>query len=72
MSINLEIEKIKKVIKSDYFFRYSTFTDDMGYECEDKELDVDKLANSIYKNYAKSLIEENNLLKELLDKWNDI
>ena len=68
MSINLEIEKIKKVIKSDYFFRYSTFTDDLGCECEDKELDVDKLAKSIYKNYAKPLIEENKLLKELLDK----
>lgn len=72
MGINLEIEKIKKVIKSDYFFRYSNFVDDLGWECEDKDLDVDKLANAIYKNYAKLLIEENNLLKELLDKWKDI
>lgn len=68
MSVNLEIEKIKKAIKSDCFLSYTTFVDDMGCECEDKDLDVDKLANAIYKNYAKTLIEENNLLKELLEK----
>ena len=68
MRINLEIEKIKKVINNGYFFRYSTFVDDMGCECEDKDLDVDKLAKSIYENYAKPLIKENKLLKEVLEK----
>lgn len=64
----IEVEKIKKIIKSDYYLKRSTIVDEFGGECEDTNIDIDKLSNDIYEKYAKILVDENNLLKELLVK----